>query len=38
MYKLYELFSDNNVMETKETDLSWLIYIVVMVTIFALAV
>jgi len=38
MYKLYELFSDNNVMETNKTDLSWLVYLVIMITIFTIAV
>jgi len=38
MYKLYELFSDNNIMETNELDLSWLVYLVIMITIFAIAI
>jgi len=38
MYKLYELFSDNTIMETKQTDLSWLVYLVIMITIFTVAI
>jgi len=38
MYKLYELFSDNIIMETKQLDLSPLIYIVMMITIFLVAI
>jgi len=38
MYKLYELFINNTIMETKQTDLSSVIYIVLMITIFSIAI
>jgi len=38
MYKLYDLFSDSSTMETKQIDLSWLVYLVIMITIFTVAV
>ena len=38
MYKLYELFSDNTIMETRKFDISPIIYIVLMITIFMIAV
>jgi len=38
MHKLYELWSDNNIMETKQKDLSWLVYLVIMITIFTVAI
>jgi len=37
MYKLYDLWSNNNIMETKQLDLSPLVYIVFMITIFLIA-
>jgi len=38
MYKLYGLFSDNSTMETKQIDLSWIVYLVIMITIFSIAI
>jgi len=38
MHKLYDLFSDYTIMETKQKDLSSIIYIVLMITIFSIAV
>jgi len=38
MHKLYNLFSDYTIMETKQTDLSSVIYIVLMITIFSIAI
>ncbi len=38
MHKLYELWSDDNIMETNEKDLSAIIYIILMITIFIIAI
>jgi len=38
MYKLYELWSDYNVMKPQTIDLSPLIYVIIMITIFSLAI
>ena len=37
MYKLYELWSDYDIMKPQTIDLSPLVYIVVMITIFLIA-
>jgi hypothetical protein len=38
MYKLYELFGDYQYMETKQKDLSWVVYVAIMITIFSIAI
>ena len=38
MYKLYELWSDYDIMKPQTIDLSPLIYVIIMVTIFSLAI
>ena len=37
MHKLYELWSNDNIMETQQKDLSPIIYIILMITIFLIA-
>ena len=38
MYILYDLWCDNKHMETHKTDISPIIYIILMITIFAIAI
>jgi len=38
MYKLYELWSDYDIMKPQTIDLSPLIYVIIMITIFSLAI
>ncbi len=38
MHKLYELWSNDSIMKTQQIDLSPLIYVIIMITIFLVAI